>query len=89
MSYVQIITETSPYKSDPRFPLNIIIIKMGEIWGRNQNDKNGYMQRVLMAVKMIIIRSKMLLFLIFAQNIEVYCRYIEVVLMSTNNLYMF
>ena len=32
------ITETSPYKSDPRFPPNIV--KMGEIWGRNQNDKN-------------------------------------------------
>ena len=28
------ITETSPYKSDPRFPPN-----MGEIWGWNQNDK--------------------------------------------------
>ena len=33
------ITETSPYKSDPRFPPNIV--KMGEIWGRNQNDQNG------------------------------------------------
>ena len=38
------ITETSPYKSDPRFPPNIIIVKMGEIRGRNQNDKNGYFQ---------------------------------------------
>ena len=34
------ITETSPYKSDPRFPPKHIV-KMGEIWGRNQNDKNG------------------------------------------------
>ena len=31
------ITETSPYTSDPRFPPNIV--KMGEIWGRNQNNK--------------------------------------------------
>ena len=31
-------TETSPYKSDPRFAPNIYIVKMGEIWGRNQND---------------------------------------------------
>ena len=30
------VTETSPYKSDPRFPQHIV--KMGEIWGRNQND---------------------------------------------------
>ena len=37
---VWVITETSPYKSDPKFPPNIIIIvKMGEIRGRNQNDK--------------------------------------------------
>ena len=36
------ITETSPYKSGPRFPPNITyIVKMGEIWGRNQNDNNG------------------------------------------------
>ena len=34
------ITETSPYKSDPRFP-PYIIVKIGEIWGWNQNDKNG------------------------------------------------
>ena len=34
------ITETSPYKSDPRFPPNILV-KMGEILGQNQNDKNG------------------------------------------------
>ena len=33
------ITETSSYKSDPKFPPNIIIVKMGEIWGRNQNEK--------------------------------------------------
>ena len=40
-TYAKIIMETSPYKSDPRFPPNIIIVKMGEIWGRNKNDKNG------------------------------------------------
>ena len=33
-----VITETSMYKSDPRFAPNIIV-KMGEIWGRNQSDK--------------------------------------------------
>ena len=31
-------TETSPYKSDPDFHLTYS--KIGEIWGRNQNDKN-------------------------------------------------
>ena len=40
--YVFVITEISPYKSDPSFPPNILIlVKMGEVWGRNQNDKNG------------------------------------------------
>ena len=33
------IKETSPFKSDPDFHLHIV--KTGEIWGRNQNDKNG------------------------------------------------
>ena len=28
--------ETSLYKSDPRFAPNIV--KIGEIWGQNQND---------------------------------------------------
>ena len=36
--WVSDITETSPYKSDPRFPPKHIV-KMGEIWCRNQNDK--------------------------------------------------
>ena len=38
LDYSYYITETSPNKSDPRFPPNIIV-KMGEVWGRNQNDK--------------------------------------------------
>ena len=32
------ITETSPFKSDTRFPSNIYL-KWGKIWGWNQNDK--------------------------------------------------
>ena len=34
-------TETSLYKSDPRFSPNTRKVKMWEIWGRNQNDEIG------------------------------------------------